>query len=270
MCNSVYFRNNLHIEGNLAGQQTLIFAHGFGTDQTSWEEVKNAFAQNYKLVLYDQVGAGGSDLAAYSPAKYASLNGYAQDLLEICHSLKLKAPIFIGHSASCITGLLAATIEPEAFSRLILLAPSPRYLNDLGYVGGFEQKDLDELYQQMEQNYYSWASGFSKLAMGNHQTPELADRFAETICNLRPDIALHVIKSIFQSDIRDILPGIDHETLIVQSSNDIAVAPEVGPYMEAHLRNGSLVNINAEGHLPHISAANEVIHTIESFLEREK
>lgn len=266
MYKSVYSRNNLRIEGNLDSPQNLIFVHGFGTDQTSWNDVKQAFAEDYRLVLYDQVGAGGSSLAAYSPAKYATLYGYAHDLLEICHTLKLDSSVFIGHSASCITGLLAATIQPEVFSRLILLTPSPRYLNDEGYVGGFEQKDLDALYQNLEQNYFGWASGFSKLAMGNSDKPGLGERFAETLCNLRPDIALHVIKSIFQSDFRCILPKIDHDILIIQSSNDIAVAPEVGPYLEAHLENGKLVNINAEGHLPHISAANEVISVIKDFL----
>lgn len=266
MCKSVYLRNNIKVEGNLNSPRTLIFAHGFGSDQSAWNDVKPAFVDQYKIVLYDQVGAGCSDLAAYSPAKYSSLYGYAHDLLELCHALELAEPVFIGHSASAIVGLMASSMEPDLFSSLILLTPSPRYLNDLGYVGGFEQEDLDALYQQMELNYYNWSSGFSKLAMGNPEQPSLAELFAGKLRELRPDIALQVIRSIFQTDIRSLLPMITPEVLIIQSNNDIAVAPEVGPYMHAHLKDAKLVNIDASGHLPHVSAAGAVITAIQNFL----
>lgn len=268
MPDNLHTRNNLHVEGNLDSDHTLVFGHGFGTDQTAWDVVKQAFSKDYKLVLYDNVGAGGSDFSAYSPAKYQTLNGYANDLVEICRTLNLVSPVFIGHSASAMVGLLALLNVPDLFSKVVLITPSPRYLNDAGYIGGFEQADLDALYASVESDYLEWTSGFSRLAMGNSHKPGLGEAFARTLRDLRPDIALHVIKSIFQSDLREVLPYINHEVLIVQSSQDIAVAPEVGPYLNKHLKNSTLVKINAEGHLPHISSPDEVIKAIGDFLSR--
>ncbi len=266
MYKDVLLRNNVRVEGNFQSMQVLVFAHGFGTDQTSWDQVKTAFAKDFKIVSYDQVGAGGSDFGAYSFAKYSSLEGYANDLLEICEALQLSSPVFIGHSVSSAIGLLAVHQRPKLFSKMVLLTPSPRYLNDQDYIGGFIQEELDLVYQSVEANYYEWISGFSQLAMGNPHQPGLANRFAETLSELRPDLALHVIRTIFQSDIRSILPEIDQQILILQAKNDIAVAPEVGPYLQKRLKNSDLLTIDVDGHFPHVSAASQVITAIRNFI----
>ncbi|XWK88475.1 MAG: alpha/beta hydrolase [Phormidium sp.] len=167
MLNSIIQRNNIVILGE--GEQTLIFAHGFGSDQTAWRHQVAAFQSSYKIVLFDHVGAGKSDMAAYSPRRYSSLYSYAEDLLELCSQLKLSQVILIGHCVSGMVSLLAALVAPSRFKKLIFLGASPRYVNDPAnnYIGGFEQSDLDRLYAAMSTNYYAWVSGFAPIAMGN-------------------------------------------------------------------------------------------------------
>jgi sigma-B regulation protein RsbQ len=255
-------RNNVQWLGQ--GNQPILFAHGFGSDQTIWRHQVAAFEPFYKIILFDHVGAGQSDLAAYSPIRYSSLYSYAEDLLELCTELNLPPAILVGHSVSGMIGLLAALIDPSRFKQLIFLSASPRYLNDAatGYVGGFEQADLDSIYAAMSANYYAWASGFAPIAMRNPDRPELAIEFANTLSAIRPDIAQAVARVIFQSDYRAELPKLTVPTTILQSSNDIAVPTQVGQYMADKIPQSNLISIDAQGHLPHLSAPDVVTQTL--------
>lgn len=259
---SIIKRNNVHLLGQ--GEETIIFAHGFGSDQTAWRHQVAAFESSYRILLFDHVGAGQSDMTAYSPLRYSSLYSYAEDLLELCAELKLSQVILVGHSVSGMVSLLAALIDPDRFKELLFVGASPRYLNDpaTGYVGGFEQSDLDALYAAMSANYYAWASGFAPLAMGNPERPELAIEFASTLSAIRPDIAQAVARMIFQSDHRAELPKLTVPVVILQTSNDVAVPPEVGQYMAGKIPQSRLIPIHAQGHLPHISAPDEVTKTL--------
>jgi len=262
MQSHVFKRNNVEVLGQ--GQQTIIFAHGFGSDQTAWRHQVTAFQADYRVVLFDHVGAGNSDMAAYSPRRYSSLYSYAEDLLELCAELKLSDAILVGHSVSGMVSLLAALVDPSRFRQLIFVGASPRYVNEAetGYIGGFEQSDLDALYEAMASNYYAWVSGFAPIAMGNPDRPELAIEFARTLSAIRPDIAQAVARVIFQSDHRPELPRLQVPTTILQSNNDIAVPLVVGDYLAQHIPNARLININAQGHFPHISAPEVVTHTL--------
>ncbi|GAC1480526.1 MAG: alpha/beta hydrolase [Chamaesiphon sp.] len=260
-------RNNVTVLGE--GSQAIIFAHGFGSDQTAWRHQVSAFAGNFRIVLFDHVGAGQSDFSAYSPRRYSSIYSYADDLLDICYELKLTKNILVGHSVSGMVSLLAALVQPECFSQLIFIGASPRYLNDVGYVGGFEQSDLDALYTAMSSNYYAWASGFAPLVMGNLDKPELATEYANTLTAIRPDIAQAVVRMIFQSDHRPELPRLNVPTVILQSSDDIAVPPEVGQYMKKKIPDSQLIPIPATGHLPHLSSPDVVTSAIANVLQNQ-
>ncbi|MBD1909380.1 MULTISPECIES: alpha/beta hydrolase [unclassified Leptolyngbya] len=266
MPSKVFKRNNVVVLGQ--GEQTIIFAHGFGSDQTAWRHQVEAFQSDYRIVLFDHVGAGKSDMAAYSPHRYSSLYSYAEDLLELCAELKLSQAILVGHSVSGMVSLLAALVDPSRFKQLIFMGASPRYVNDANtsYIGGFEQSDLDALYEAMSSNYYAWVSGFAPIAMGNPDRPELATEFANTLAAIRPDIAQAVSRVIFQSDHRAELPRLKVPTTILQSNNDVAVPLVVGDYLAKHIPNSKLININAQGHLPHISAPHVVTQTISECL----
>lgn len=261
-------KNNINIEGNLDATQTIIFAHGFGTDQTSWSNVKRAFKDDYRLVLYDNVGGGKADPKAFSPIKYNTLNSYADDLITIVKELKLQDAIVVAHSVSSMITLLASIKEPEYFSKVVFIGASPRYLNDenANYMGGFTQPALDSMYETMTTNYYAWVSGFSAAAMGNPDHPELGQSFARTLSEIRPDIALSVAKVIFESDVRKELPKMKKKTLLLQAHEDIAVPAEVAEYLNQNISGSKLAYIDATGHFPHISAPAEVITAIKSFI----
>lgn len=261
-------KNNINIVGNEAAARTLVFGHGFGIDQTSFKDVVAPFEKDYRIVLYDNVGGGKSDIQAYHPDRYKTLQGYVQDLGDIFRFLELKDAIFIGHSVSGMVGLLTAIQHPDYFSRLVLLGASPRYLNDAaaGYIGGFEQADLDAIYEAMHTNYQAWANGFSALAMGNPDRPQLAQVFAQGLSDLRPDIALQVAKAIFESDHREALPKVTIPVLVVQSMDDIAIPETVINYLLKHLSDSQLVKVNAKGHFPHLSAPEEVVAAIRQFI----
>ncbi|MBS7566690.1 alpha/beta hydrolase [Mucilaginibacter sp. Bleaf8] len=267
MSNDILRRNNVHVEGNIERPETIVFAHGFGSDQTAWRGVKPAFESSYRLVLFDNAGAGQAAPLSYSPAKYRSLQGYALDLLEIANTLNLRNAIFVGHSVSAMIGLLSSISAHDVFSKLILIGASPRYLNDAGYCGGFSKQDLESLYTQMTDGYLQWASGFSKLAMANHHNPDLAASFSKSLSALRPDTALQVAKSIFESDFRSILPQVNREVLLIRSQTDTVVPEEVSIYLNQHIRNSRLVTVDAEGHFPHMSAPQEIIKAIREFIK---
>ncbi|MHA4894431.1 alpha/beta fold hydrolase [Pedobacter sp. PWIIR3] len=261
-------KHNLNIEGNVEAAQTIVFAHGFGTDQTVWKNIKEAFVDDYRIILYDNVGAGKADPDAYSPNKYNSLHAYADDMLEILKALNLDDVIIIAHSVSSMIALLAMNKSPEAVSKAVFLNASPRYINDdeENYTGGFTQEALDSMYEAMTTNYYAWASGFSAVAMGNPDVPELGEEFARTLSAIRPDIALSVAKVIFESDMREELSKLQNRVLLVQAHEDIAVPPFVAQYLNEHINNSILKYVNATGHFPHISAPDEIIDIIKSFI----
>ncbi|WP_207534743.1 alpha/beta fold hydrolase [Desertivirga arenae] len=260
-------KNNVSVRGNLASIKTLVFGHGFGTNQKVWNFVRAAFEQDYRIVLYDNIGASHSDLSFYEPERYRDLNGYKQDLLDICEDLQLTNITFVGHSVSGIIGLLASVDRPDLFSSLILIGSSARYLNEEGYTGGFEQADLNTIYSDIVFNYEQWAKGFSTMVMRNDDRPIFAEGFMSGLLSLRPDIALSLIKTIFQSDFRSVLPLVQHPTLIIQSEKDLAVPQEAAEHLHRSIPNSKIEYVAAEGHFPHITAPDAIVGAIERFLK---
>ncbi|MCX6360420.1 MAG: alpha/beta hydrolase [Armatimonadetes bacterium] len=258
-------RNNVTVTGP-AGARTILFAHGFGSDQRAWDDVAARFEGRFRVVRFDNVGAGNADPAAYSPLRYASLEAYAEDLVEVCHAAGVTDAVLVGHSVSSMVVMLAAILDPAIAERLVLLGASPRYLDDEGYRGGFRQSDLDGIYAAMESDYYTWASGFSPVVMAHPDRPHLAGYLARNLETIRPDIALAVLRAIMQSDLRACLPKVDKPTLILQTADDPVVPDEVGDYLAAHIPGGSLRRLGARGHLPHVAAPDEVASAIEAFL----
>jgi sigma-B regulation protein RsbQ len=262
---SVLRRNNVTLRGRPSGRP-MLFAHGFGCDQNMWRFVAPAFEDEYRVVLFDHVGAGGSDLAAYDEQKYAALDGYAADVLELCAELDLRDVVFVGHSVSAMIGVLAAKAEPERFAKLVLIGPSPRYLDDEGYVGGFAPSDIDELLESLESNYLGWSSTMAPVIMGNEDRPELSEELTNSFCRTDPDIAGHFARVTFLSDNRDDLARVATPSLVLQCAQD-AIAPEaVGAYVHDRLLNSSYVELNATGHCPNLSAPEETVASIKAFL----
>ncbi len=248
----------------------MLFAHGFGCDQHSWQFMTDAFKDDYKLVLFDYVGAGKSDLSAYSPERYGKLDGYAQDLLEICDELKLKDVLFVGHSVSSMIGLLAAVREPQYFEKLVFVGPSPRYLNDEGYHGGFERADLEGLFELMDSNYLGWSNTMAPAIMGNPDRPELGQFLTSSFCSTDPEIAREFARVTFFSDNRSDLAKLKTESLILQCSDDIIAPVSIGTYMKENTPMSALVNLEATGHCPHISHPEETTAAIKTFFRNGK
>ncbi|MBD0332578.1 MAG: alpha/beta hydrolase, partial [Chitinophagaceae bacterium] len=242
------------------------FAHGFGCDQNMWRYITPAFENDYTIVLFDYVGAGKSDITAYNPERYASLQGYAKDVLEICRELKLKDTIFVGHSVSAMIGLLAAIEEPGYFERLIMVGPSPCYINDEHYKGGFERKDIEGLLETMEKNYIGWANFLAPAIMGNQDRPHLSNELTESFCSTDPIIARQFAEATFFSDNREDLKKTRVPSLILQCSEDIIAPVEVGEYVSKNLVNSTLRVMKATGHCPHISEPEETISLIREYL----
>lgn len=245
----------------------MLFAHGFGCDQNMWRFVTPAFEENYQIVLFDYVGSGKSDLQAYSTERYGDLNGYARDVLDICAALELTDVIFVGHSVSCVIGMLASIQEPERFEHLILIGPSPCYINDPPtYVGGFERTDIEGLLNVMEKNYIGWASFLAPVVMKNQEQPELTRELEESFCSTDPKIARRFAEATFFSDNRSDLPKVTVPSLIMQCSEDTIAPLEVGDYLQRHLRQGTLRVMGATGHCPHMSHPEETIRIIKEYL----
>lgn len=260
-------RNNITLSGRPDGP-VMLFAHGFGCDQDMWRRLLPYFADDYRLVLFDHVGAGRSDAAAYDRAKYGSLDGYAADLLEICAALDLKDVTVVGHSVSAMISVIAAAREPSRFSRLILVAPSPRYTDDPsdGYVGGFSQEDIESLLDSLDSNYFAWAAALAPMVMGNPDEPELAEDLRGSFCRTNPSIARHFARVTFLSDTRAELGQVRTSSLILQCSDDLLAPPEVGRYLNRQLERSSLVHLQATGHCPHVSAPEATAGAIRQYL----
>lgn len=261
-------RNNVALSGRAAGP-TMMFAHGFGCDQNMWRKLLPYFADDFRLVLFDHVGAGRSDPNAYDREKYGSLEGYAADLLEICATLELEDVILVAHSVSAMMAVIAAAQDPGRFSHLILIAPSPRYTDDPadGYVGGFSREDIEGLLASLDSNYFAWAAALAPMIMGNPEEPELAEDLRDSFCRTDPSIARHFARVTFLSDTRPSLGKLLTNSLILQCSDDPLAPPEVGCYLHKSLDQSTLVQLQATGHCPHVSAPKETAEAILSYLE---
>jgi sigma-B regulation protein RsbQ len=258
-------RNNVRVFGE--GTQPLLFAHGFGCDQKMWRFLTPAFEKQYRIVLFDYVGSGGSDWTAFDHERYSSLEGYARDVLEVCEALDLHDVIFVGHSVSSMIGILAANREPSRFSRLILVGPSPRYINDEGYVGGFERADIAGLFELMDRNYIGWAHFLAPVVMKNTDRPELTEELHDSFCSTEPHIARRFAETTFYADNRQDLHGVSVPTLVLQCSED-AIAPiEVGKYVHEALPGSTFRLLQATGHCPHMSHPEETIGAMREWLD---
>jgi sigma-B regulation protein RsbQ len=264
MSQQVLSRNNVRVFGS--GTQPMLFAHGFGCDQNMWRFVAPAFADDYRIVLFDYVGSGKSDLGAYDAKKYASLEGYAEDVLDICHALELENVIFVGHSVSSMVGVLAARREPERFAHLILVGPSPRYINDPPYVGGFERADIEGLLETMEKNYIGWANFLAPAIMKNAERPELAAELTDSFCSTDPVIARRFAEATFFADNRDDLAHVRVPSLILQCTDDMIAPNTVGEYLHRELSGSTLRVMKATGHCPHMSHPQETIQLMQEYL----
>jgi sigma-B regulation protein RsbQ len=264
MSKDIVQRNNVKVFGR--GSQPMLFAHGFGCDQNMWRFVTPAFENDYKIVLFDYVGAGKSDASAYNRERYSSLQGYAQDILDICAALQLKDVILVGHSVSSMTGLLAAIEEPSYFERLVMVGPSPCYINNNGYKGGFERSDIEGLLDTMEKNYIGWANFLAPNIVGNKDRPELGQELTESFCSTDPVIARQFAEATFFSDNRRDLKKAKIPTLVLQCSEDIIAPTEVGEYVAGNLQRGTLKIMKATGHCPHLSHPDETISMIKEYL----
>jgi sigma-B regulation protein RsbQ len=258
-------RNNVTVSGRADGPP-MLFAHGFGCDQNMWRHVAPAFADAYRIVLFDHVGAGGSDLSAYEPGRYASLDGYADDVLEICAELDLERVIFVGHSVSAMIGVLAAKREPERFDRLVLVGPSPRYVDDGDYVGGFSADDIEGLLEALESNFLGWSGQMAPVIVGNPDRPELGEELTNSFCRTDPEIAKQFARVTFLSDNRADLPTVRTRSLVLQCTDDVIAPQAVGEYVHERLPDSELVLLEATGHCPNLSAPEETIAAIRAFL----
>jgi sigma-B regulation protein RsbQ len=258
-------RNNVKLSGR-EGARPMVFAHGFGCDQHMWRYVAPAFEDDHRVVLFDHVGAGGSDLSAYDPERYGSLQGYADDVLQICRELDLTDVVFVGHSVSAMIGALAAAKEPGRIGKLVMVGPSPRYIDDDGYRGGFSAQDIEELLDSLDSNFLGWSSAMAPAIMGNPERPELGAELTESFCRTDPEIAARFARVTFMSDNRADLAEVTVPTLVLQCSDDLIAPREVGEFVHRGIPGSTFVQLAATGHCPNLSAPEETIAAIRGFV----
>jgi sigma-B regulation protein RsbQ len=262
---TVLERNAVRVSG-VAGGRPIVFAHGFGCDQGMWRFVAPDFEVDHRVVLFDQVGSGNSDLSAYDPEKYGSLRGYASDLVEICRELELTDVVFVGHSVSAMIGVLAFKHAPELFGALVMVGPSPRYVDDAGYTGGFTRSDISGMLDSRESNHLGWSAQMAPVIMGNPDRPELGQELTNSFCRTDPGIASRFARVTFLSDNRDDLAAVTIPTLVLQCSEDV-IAPEVvGRYVHEAIPGSVFTKLAATGHCPNLSAPEETTAAIRAFL----
>ncbi|CAA9493226.1 MAG: Hydrolase of unknown specificity RsbQ, part of a novel [RsbQ - PAS domain] bacterial sensing module [uncultured Solirubrobacteraceae bacterium] len=258
-------RNNVTVHGG-PENAPMMLAHGFGCDQSMWRFIWPAFEDTHRIVLFDHVGAGRSDWSAFDRDRYSSLQGYADDVVAICDELALEDVVFVGHSVSAMIGVLAAAERPGLFARLVLVGPSPRYIDDGDYVGGFSREDIDELLQSLDSNYLGWSSAMAPVIMGNPDRPELAEELTNSFCRADPQIAAQFARTTFLSDNRSDLARVETPALVLQCADD-AIAPQsVGEYVHAQLPNSRLALLDAVGHCPNLSAPEATVAAMRDFL----
>ena len=259
-------RHNVRVSGQ--GPRTMVFAHGFGCDQNMWRWVAPAFESRFRVVLFDHVGAGGSDLSTFDPERYGSLAGYARDVVAICRALDVRGGVFVGHSVSAMIGVLAARSAPELFDDLVMVGPSPRYIDDPdnGYTGGFSAAQIEELLDFLDSNHMGWSQNMAPVIMGNADRPELAEELTNSFCRTDPAIARHFARTTFMSDNRSDLDGVPARVLVLQCAQDVIAPESVGRYVHARLPGSRLVLMQATGHCPNLSAPAETVAAIDAFL----
>ena len=257
-------RNNVVITGRPDGP-TVVLAHGFGCDQNLWRLVAPALAERFRVVLFDHVGAGRSDVTAWSAQRYATLDGYAADVLDICTELDLRDVVLVGHSVSAMIAVLAVNRDPSRFAKLVLLTPSPRYVDDDDYHGGFSRADIDELLESLDSNYLGWSATMAPVIMGNPDRPELGAELTASFCRTDPAIARVFAQATFLSDNRADLPEVSVPTLVVQCSHDAIAPSEVGRFVHEQIPGSELVTLDATGHCPQLSAPQATTEAISVF-----
>ncbi|MFJ9776083.1 alpha/beta fold hydrolase [Kitasatospora sp. NPDC101157] len=259
-------RNNVTLLGPGNGP-TVVLAHGFGCDQNMWRLVVPALVDRYRVVLFDYVGCGGSELAAWSEQRYSSLHGYAQDVVEVCQELDLHEAVFVGHSVSAMVGVLAAEAAPERIGALVMVAPSPCYVDDEGYRGGFSTEDIEELLATLESNYLGWSAAMAPVIMGNADRPDLGQELTNTFCATDPDIARVFARTTFLSDSREDLKKVTVPTLVLECTQDVIAPREVGAYVHAAIPASRLITLDATGHCPQLSAPEATAQALVAFLD---
>ena len=255
-----------HVQVSGSGPATIFFAHGFGCDQSMWRLVEPAYAKRFRTVKFDLMGAGHSDVAAYDPEKYATLQGYADDVVELIEAFGRGPVVFVGHSVSAMIGMLADLKAPGLIAAHAMVGPSPCYINEGDYCGGFERQDIDSLLNTMEHNYLAWASAMAPAIMGAPDKPELSAELTANFCRADPQIAKLFVRVIFLSDHRAELPRLKTPTLILQCSEDLIVPVAVGEYMSRVIPGSVLKIIQNVGHCPHVSAPGATTDAIDGFL----
>ncbi|MDD1499145.1 alpha/beta hydrolase [Agrobacterium tumefaciens] len=261
---SAILKNNVKQSGN--GRRPMIFAHGYGCDQQMWRLVAPAFEDRFNVVTFDHVGAGGSDLSSYDRQRYSSIDAYADDIVDIGRELDFNDAIIVGHSVSAMIGALASIKAPEMFSSVVMVGPSPRYINDGSYIGGFEQEDIDELLASLAENHIAWSNAMAPTIMGNSDRPELASELADSFCRMDPEIARTFARVTFTSDNRADLPKVTAQVLVLQCRDDIIASENVGRYVADAIPHAQFVMLDATGHCPNLSAPQAVISAIKGFV----
>jgi sigma-B regulation protein RsbQ len=231
-----------------------------------WRLVAPAFADDHRVVSFDLVGAGGSDPEAWDPDRYTSLDAYAADILEVVRALDLRDVVVVGHSVSAMTAVLAAVAEPDRFAGLVLVGPSPSYIDDEDYHGGFSAADIEELLTSLDSNYLGWSAAMAPVIMGNTDRPALGQELTESFCRMDPDVARQFARVTFLSDCRDVLPKVTTPSLVLQCRHDAIAPVEVGQYVAEAVPGARLVMLEATGHCPHLSAPEATIEAIRDFL----
>lgn len=259
-------RNNVRILGNPGGR-TVVFAHGFGCNQDIWRDIVPHFVDDYRVVLFDHVGAGGSDLSAYDAGKYDSLHGYASDIGELFAELDLTDAVYVGHSVGAMMGVLASIADPSRFGALVLVGPSPRYINDGDYVGGFTQADIDSMIDALDRNYLGWSRQMAPIIAGNDDRPEVGGQLTESFCRVDPTIARQFARVTFLSDNRDDLPHVTVPTLVLQNHDDVIAPDAVGEYVHSRIAGSTLVALTSSGHIPSLANPRALAAAIIEYLE---
>ena len=259
-------KNQVVVAGNPDARRTLVFSHGFGTDQSTWQTLTSSFRDDYRLVLFDHVGGGRADPAAFEQHRYLNLQAYANDLLAICEALRIEDAVLVGHSAGAMAGALAAIKQPRRFAKLVLIAASPRYINDGDYHGGFTKAQLADLYSTVLGRFSEWVNELAPIAIGTDDRPDLVRSFADTLRTIPPERALTVLCSFLQSDHRADLARITQPTLLVHGRDDFFVPDSVVRFMQGAIRDGEVAWVNATGHFPHLVAPDETVAAMRAFL----
>jgi sigma-B regulation protein RsbQ len=258
-------RHHVAISGPTDGP-LLLLAHGFGCDQNMWRLVAPVLARTCRVVLFDFVGAGGAEPVGWSEQRYSTLDGYARDVADLCRELDLRDVVLVGHSVSAMIGVLAADLEPDRFAGLVMVTPSPCYIDDGDYRGGFSRADIDELLESLESNYLGWSAAMAPVIMGNPERPELGQELANVFCRMDPQIARVFARATFLSDSRPDLAKVRVPTLVLQCAQDAIAPPEVGAYVHQHVPGSRLVTLDATGHCPQLSAPEQTAAAILSFV----